>query len=65
MNIDILPTIQFWKNKQLLWEHRGVSQLDQDLSEGGTPLQHAVHKQLSWLHDMFHYLTEPLLHASS
>lgn len=34
MKIEVLPTIQFWKNKQLLWEHRGVTQLDQDLSEG-------------------------------
>lgn len=34
LGIEVLPTIQFWKNKQMLWEHRGVTQLDQDLSEG-------------------------------
>lgn len=34
LNIEVIPTIQFWKNKQLLWEHRGVTALDQDLSEG-------------------------------
>jgi len=34
MKIKVLPTLQFWKNKQMLWEHRGVTQLDQDLSEG-------------------------------
>lgn len=34
LGIEVIPTIQFWKNKQLLWEHRGVTALDQDLSEG-------------------------------
>lgn len=34
LGIEVLPTVQFWKNKQMLWEHRGVTQLDQDLSEG-------------------------------
>lgn len=34
LKIEVIPTIQFWKNKQLLWEHRGVTALDQDLSEG-------------------------------
>lgn len=52
MNIEILPTIQFWKNKQLLWEHRGVSQLDQDLSEGNFFPQAALcneHALLMWV----------------
>ena len=40
LNIEVIPTIQFWKNKQLLWEHRGVTALDQDLSEGAD-LRHA------------------------
>ena len=34
LGIEVLPTVQFWKNKQMLWEHRGVTALDQDLSEG-------------------------------
>lgn len=34
LNIDVLPTLQFWKDGHLLWEHRGVVQLDQDLGEG-------------------------------
>lgn len=34
LGIEVLPTLQFWKNKRLLWEHRGVTALDQDLSEG-------------------------------
>ena len=34
LGIEVLPTVQFWKNKQMLWEYRGVSQLDQNMSEG-------------------------------
>ena len=36
LGIEVLPTVQFWKSKQMLWEHRGVTQLDQDLSEGAS-----------------------------
>lgn len=34
LGIDVLPTLQFWREGKLLWEHRGVVQLDTDLSEG-------------------------------
>jgi thioredoxin-like negative regulator of GroEL len=34
LGVDVLPTVQFVKNGKLLWEHRGVSNLDQDLAEG-------------------------------
>ena len=30
----VLPTVQFVKNGKLLWEHRGITNLDQDLAEG-------------------------------
>ena len=49
LNIEVIPTIQFWKNKQLLWEHRGVTSLDQDLSEG----THACVMQLSAVQCLF------------
>lgn len=34
LNIEVLPTVQFWKQRQLLWEHRGIVALQQDLGEG-------------------------------
>lgn len=34
MGVDVLPTLQFYRNGNLLWEHKGVVQLDQDLGEG-------------------------------
>jgi len=34
LNIEVLPTVQFWKAGQLLWEHRGIVALQQDLGEG-------------------------------
>jgi hypothetical protein len=34
LNIEVLPTVQFWKSGQLLWEHRGIVALQQDLGEG-------------------------------
>ena len=34
LNIEVLPTVQFYRAGRLLWEHRGVAQLDQDLGEG-------------------------------
>jgi len=34
LGIEVLPTVQFVKSGKLLWEHRGVSNLDQDLAEG-------------------------------
>lgn len=34
LNIEVLPTVQFWKQGKLLWEHRGIVALQQDLGEG-------------------------------
>eukprot|EP00882_Tetradesmus_deserticola_P001349 GHRQ01001460.1.p1 GENE.GHRQ01001460.1~~GHRQ01001460.1.p1 ORF type:complete len:332 (+),score=120.08 GHRQ01001460.1:133-1128(+) len=34
LGIEVVPSVQFWKAGRLLWEHRGVSQLEQDLGEG-------------------------------
>ena len=34
MGVDVLPTVQFWKEGKLLWEHKGVDNLNQDLGEG-------------------------------
>jgi hypothetical protein len=34
LGIEVLPTIQFWKRGKLLWEHKGVLALEQDLGEG-------------------------------
>jgi hypothetical protein len=35
LGIDVLPTLQFWRGGQKVWEHKGVVKLDQDLGEGG------------------------------
>lgn len=34
LGIEVLPTVQFWRGGQKLWEHRGVANLQQDLGEG-------------------------------
>ncbi|KAK9810349.1 hypothetical protein WJX72_009187 [[Myrmecia] bisecta] len=34
LGVEVLPTLQFWKDKQKLWEHRGVLQLEQGIGEG-------------------------------
>ena len=34
LGVDVLPTVQFWKNGKLLWEHKGIENLTQDLGEG-------------------------------
>ncbi len=34
LGVDVLPTIQFVKCGKLLWQHEGVTNLDQDLAEG-------------------------------
>jgi hypothetical protein len=34
LGIEVIPSVQFWKGGKLLWEHRGVNQLEQDLGEG-------------------------------
>lgn len=33
LGIEVLPTLQFYQGGQKVWEHRGVSQMDQDLGE--------------------------------
>jgi hypothetical protein len=35
LGVEVLPTLQFWKGGEKVWEHRGVVQLDQNLGEGG------------------------------
>ena len=39
LNIEVLPTVQFWKQGKLLWEHRGIVALQQDLGEGAALLR--------------------------
>ena len=39
LNIEVLPTVQFWKQGKLLWEHKGIVALQQDLGEGAALLQ--------------------------
>ena len=34
LGIEVLPTLQFWRDGQMLWEHRGVMQLEQNIGEG-------------------------------
>ena len=34
LGIEVLPTLQFWRDGQMLWEHRGVLQLEQNIGEG-------------------------------
>jgi len=34
LKVEVLPTVQFYKQGQLLWEHRGIIALQQDLGEG-------------------------------
>lgn len=29
LGIDVIPTIQFWRNGAKLWEHKGVMNMDQ------------------------------------
>ena len=37
LGVEVLPTLQFWRDGAKLWEHRGVVELDQDLAEGALP----------------------------
>eukprot|EP00878_Enallax_costatus_P005724 GHUV01006002.1.p1 GENE.GHUV01006002.1~~GHUV01006002.1.p1 ORF type:complete len:209 (+),score=31.72 GHUV01006002.1:247-873(+) len=34
LGVEVIPSVQFWRNGKLLWEHRGVNQFDQGLGEG-------------------------------
>ena len=34
LGVEVLPTLQFWRDGAKLWEHRGIVELDQDLAEG-------------------------------
>lgn len=36
LGVEVLPTVQFWRDKKKLWEHRGILHLEQDLGEGKT-----------------------------
>ena len=37
MGIQVLPTLQFWRDQKLLWEHRGVLDFQQNMGEGNQP----------------------------
>jgi hypothetical protein len=34
LGVEVIPTVQFWREGKLLWEHRGVNQLEQNMGEG-------------------------------
>ena len=34
LGVDILPTLQFWKQGMKIYEHRGSQNMDQDMAEG-------------------------------
>jgi len=34
LGIDVIPTVQFWKNNVKLWEHKGIVGLGDDLGQG-------------------------------
>lgn len=34
LGVEVLPTVQFWKGGTKLWEHRGFTEMEQDLGEG-------------------------------
>jgi hypothetical protein len=34
LGVDIFPTVQFVRNGKLLWQHKGITNLDIDLAEG-------------------------------
>ena len=34
LGVSVLPTVQFWRGGQKLWEHRGFTEMEQDLGEG-------------------------------
>lgn len=35
LGVDTLPTLQFWRSGQKVWEHKGVVRLQDNLGEGG------------------------------
>lgn len=39
LDVDTIPTIQFYRDGQLLWQHKGALEWQQDLGEGGPPLK--------------------------
>ncbi|KIZ03161.1 hypothetical protein MNEG_4795 [Monoraphidium neglectum] len=34
LGIEVIPTLQFWRNGAKIWEHKGIMNMDQDLGEG-------------------------------
>ena len=34
MGVDVLPSVQFWREGKKLWEHRGIVDLGQGMGEG-------------------------------
>lgn len=35
LQVDVIPSVQFWRAGKKLWEHKGILSLEQDLGEGG------------------------------
>ena len=36
LKVEVVPTVQFWRNGAMLWEHRGVQELEADLGAAVT-----------------------------
>ena len=53
LDINVLPTVQFYKDGAKLWEHRGVVQLQQDLGEGATQLH--LHINPLWVLPLWYH----------
>ena len=49
LGVEVLPTVQFWRDKKKLWEHRGILHLEQDLGEGETLFSSAWRSLLTGL----------------
>lgn len=35
LGVKVLPTLQFYRDNKLLWEHRGVMQMESGVGDGG------------------------------
>lgn len=42
LGVEVIPTVQFWKSGQKLWETRGIVELENDLGEGDCPHHHKL-----------------------
>ena len=51
LGVDVLPTVQFWREGHKLWEHRGIVELDQNLGEGERVIT-GVTSRVTWCRRM-------------